>query len=64
VKVAPASECIRENYHPKDTLALVIKYQSGGLLQRITTAERIAAPNLQGWLQSQNNNAPARPIFR
>jgi RepB DNA-primase from phage plasmid len=49
-----ASDYIRENYKLADRLAVVIKFQNGSLLQRITTAGRIAAPEFQSWLQEQN----------
>ncbi len=45
---------IKENYHPGDRLAVVIKNASGAVIQRISTAERIASPEFQRWLQFEN----------
>ncbi|MCI0723774.1 MAG: hypothetical protein L0338_33170, partial [Acidobacteria bacterium] len=49
-----ASNYILDNYAPTDRLAVVIKYQRGGLIQRIGRAEKVAAPDIQGWLQREN----------
>lgn len=49
-----ASNYILDNYAPTDRLAVVIKYQRGGLIQRIGHAEKIAASDFQGWLQREN----------
>lgn len=45
---------IKENYHPDDRLAVVIKNASGPVIQRISTAERIASPEFQRWLRFEN----------
>jgi len=45
---------IKQNYHPDDRLAVVIKHQSGSVVQRISTAERIASPEFQRWLRFEN----------
>ena len=45
---------IKENYEADDRLAVVIKHASGQVIQRIGTAERIAAPEFQRWLRFEN----------
>jgi hypothetical protein len=44
---------IRDNFHPEDRLALVIK-NSDRLVQRIATAEQLAGPRFQAWLRFEN----------
>ena len=45
---------IKDNYEADDRLAVVIKQPSGQVIQRISTAERIAAPDFQRWLRFEN----------
>jgi len=45
---------IKDNYEADDRLAVVIKQSSGQVIQRISTAERIAAPDFQRWLRFEN----------
>ncbi len=45
---------IKDNYEADDRLAVVIKQPSGQVIQRICTAERIAAPDFQRWLRFEN----------
>ena len=50
-----AWEFIRDNFEPRDRLAVVIKRrQTNDLVQRLATAEQIAGPRLQAWLNFQN----------
>jgi hypothetical protein len=50
-----SGDYIMENYQPDDRLAVVIKYrQKEAVVQRIASAERIAAPKFQGWLKHVN----------
>ena len=45
---------IKDNYEADDRLAIVIKQSSGQVIQRISTAERIASPDFQRWLRFEN----------
>ena len=46
---------IKDNFEPQDRLAVVIKYRGKeGLVQRIASAEKIAAPPFQAWLRYEN----------
>jgi len=45
---------IKDNYEADDRLAVVIKQSSGQVIQRISIAERIAAPEFQRWLRFEN----------
>jgi hypothetical protein len=45
---------IKDNYEPDDRLAVVIKRVAGQVIQRINTAERIAAVDFQRWLRFEN----------
>lgn len=46
---------LRENFRPEDRLAVVlIQKETHRVVQRITTAERIAAPGFQAWLRHEN----------
>ncbi len=45
---------IRDNFAPQDRLAIVIKFQQHGLVQRIATAEKLAMPRFQAWLRRAN----------
>jgi hypothetical protein len=48
---------IKQNYHPDDRLAVVIKNQvTGQVIQRLNTARAIASPDFQRWLRFQNVN--------
>src|SRR5437867_10561598 len=48
-------EFIRDNFEPRDRLAVVIKRrQTDHLVQRLATAEQIAAPRFQAWLNLEN----------
>lgn len=49
------SQFIRDNFEPKDRLAIVIvNKRSGSVVQRLATAEQIASPEFQAWLRYQN----------
>jgi len=46
---------IRQSFAPNDRLAVVLANKRGGdVIQRIASAERIAAPDFQAWLRFQN----------
>lgn len=46
---------IRGNFEPNDRLAVVlINKGTGSVIQRISTAEKIAAPQFQQWLHERN----------
>jgi len=45
---------IKDNYEADDRLAVVIKQSSRQVIQRISTAERIASPDFQRWLRFEN----------
>jgi hypothetical protein len=48
---------IKQNYHPDDRLAVVIKNQvTGQVIQRLASARAIASPGFQRWLRFQNVN--------
>lgn len=50
-----ASRFIRDNFEPKDRLAIVIvNKRSGSVVQRLAAAEQIASPEFQAWLRYQN----------
>jgi hypothetical protein len=46
---------VRENFAPQDRLAVVLlNRHTNSVIQRIATAERIAAPDFQAWLRYEN----------
>src|SRR5689334_21185961 len=46
---------LRDNFRPNDRLAVVlINKRSDTVIQRLTTAERLASEEVQGWLREQN----------
>jgi hypothetical protein len=50
-----APNYVRANFELSDRLAVVVlNKQTGGVIQRITTAEQIAAPGFQAWLRYHN----------
>ena len=50
-----ASEYIRANFRPPDRIAILLRSRNRGeVIQRITTAERIASPEFQAWLAFKN----------
>src|SRR5512133_103672 len=50
-----ASNYIRENFDPTDRLAIVLlNKRTGAVMQRVASAEKIAAPDFQAWLRHQN----------
>lgn len=50
-----ASNYLRENFAPEDRLAVVLLHKrAGAVLQRLASAERIAAPDFQSWLRHKN----------
>ncbi len=56
------SRYILENFEPDDRLAVVlIDRSSGTVTQRIASAERIASPEFQVWLKSENRSG--RDVF-
>jgi len=54
-KTVTSWDYIRDNFHPGDRLAVVIKREQGnGLIQRIATAEQLAGSRFQAWLRFEN----------
>jgi hypothetical protein len=54
-KTVSASEYIRTNFHPSDRIAVLVRNGgTGETIQRIATAERVAAGTAQEWLQHKN----------
>ena len=52
-----APEYIRANFHPSDRVAVLVRNRKRGeTVQRITTANRVAAPQFQEWLRYKNQN--------
>ena len=52
---AVAPTYLKENFEPSDRLAVVLVHKpTRGVLQRLATAEQIAAPDFQGWLRHKN----------
>jgi hypothetical protein len=50
-----APNYIRSNFRPTDRLAVVlVNSQTDSVIQRIATADKIAAPDFQAWLRHQN----------
>jgi hypothetical protein len=50
-----AGDYLRCNFEPKDRLAVVLVNKRGGsVIQRLATAEKIAAPDFQAWLRQKN----------
>ena len=50
-----ASDYIKENFDPRDRIALLIlNRQTGESVQRITTAEKASGPEFQAWLRHRN----------
>src|SRR5260370_18867623 len=50
-----ASKYIRENFAPEDRIAVVLlNKRTEAAVQRIATAEKIAAPEFQAWLRHMN----------
>ncbi|MBV8818368.1 MAG: hypothetical protein JO022_08415 [Acidobacteriaceae bacterium] len=50
-----ASQYIRENFEPSDRLAVVLIHRSSGaVIQRFSTAERLATDDYQRWLRHMN----------
>src|SRR5437773_9744104 len=48
-------EYIKDNFEPSDRLAVVIKRrQKDEIVQRLVTAEQLAAPRFQAWLRFEN----------
>ena len=46
---------IRDNFEAEDRIAIVLlNKRSGAVLQRVASAERIAAPEYQAWLRHMN----------
>lgn len=54
MKSVTSWDYIKDNYEADDRLAVVIKQSSGQVIQRISTAERIASPDFQKWLRFEN----------
>ncbi len=54
MKTITSWDYIRDNFDPQDRLAIVIKFQQQGLVQRIATAEKLALPRFQAWLRRAN----------
>jgi hypothetical protein len=50
-----ASDYIKENFEPRDRIALLIlNRESGESMQRITSAEKASSPEFQAWLCHRN----------
>src|SRR5580704_8415992 len=50
-----AANYLRDNFAPDDRLAVVLIHKrTGAVLQRLATAERIAAADFQSWLRLKN----------
>ncbi len=50
-----ASDYIRENFDPRDRIALLmLNRETGESVQRITTAEKASSPEFQAWLRHRN----------
>ncbi len=50
-----APNYIRANFHPSDRVAVLVRNRKkGATIQRITTADKIAAPPFQEWLRYKN----------
>lgn len=50
-----AASYISDNFEPNDRIAVVLlNRRTGAALQRIATAERVAAPEFQAWLRHMN----------
>lgn len=51
-----ASRYIRENFEPNDRLAIVLlNKRINSVVQRLASAQQIAAPDFQSWLQEHNS---------
>jgi len=58
VKNVTSWDYIKDNFERQDRLAVVIKYRArDGLVQRIASAEKIAAPPFQAWLRYENSKS-------
>ena len=52
---AAVRQYLNENFEPSDKLAVVVRNrESGETVQRMSTAQRIASPEFQGWLRYKN----------
>ena len=52
-----ASDYIKENFDPRDRVALLIlNRETGESVQRITSAEKAGSPEFQAWLRHRNAN--------
>lgn len=50
-----ASDYIKENFEPRDRIALLLlNQQTGESVQRITSAEKASSPEFQAWLRHRN----------
>jgi len=55
--VPSASDYILDNFEPRDRIAmLVLNRDCGETIQRLTTAQKGASPEFQGWLRYKNAN--------
>jgi len=45
---------LRENFQPSDWLAVFLQNQGGHIIQRFTTAQRLAESDVQAWLDYKN----------
>src|SRR5579863_4419801 len=51
-----AMNYLRENFQPRDRLAVVLlNKRTGSVIQRLAEAESIAAPDFQAWLKHEND---------
>src|SRR5205085_7800610 len=50
-----ASQYVRDNFQPSDRLAvLLLDKRNNAVIQRVASAEQIAAPEFQAWLRHKN----------
>jgi len=50
-----AAKYVRENFAPKDRLAVVlVEKRTGAVIQRLATAEKVASEDFQSWLRHKN----------
>ena len=55
-KQMAAPEYIRANFHPSDRIAVLVRKRGRGeTIQRITTADKVAATPFQDWLHYKND---------
>ena len=54
-KEATPTEYIRANFQPSDRIAVLVRNRERGeIIQRISTADRVAPPSFQDWMRYKN----------